>query len=79
LLVFKAANLAQFEHSIIIISHYSLEVNMNTFIPFIHQPKPKKKEQEVQVPLYIELEPPPAKAPEKKEDAEERGVVVIEL
>lgn len=50
---------------------------MEAFIPFIH--KPEKKREEVQVPLYIELEPPPPKAPEKKEDDPERGVVVIEL
>ncbi len=49
---------------------------MDTFIPFIHQPKPKKKEE--QVPLYIELEPPPAREPEKKEE-NAPGVVIIEL
>jgi hypothetical protein len=56
-----------------------MEVTMNTFIPFIHLPKPKKKEQEAQIPLYVELEPPPIKIPDKKENAEEDGVVVIEL
>lgn len=52
---------------------------MDAFIPFIHKPEKKKEEKWEPMPLHIEIGPPPVKRPEKNEDEEERGIIVIEL
>jgi hypothetical protein len=51
---------------------------MNTFYPFIHDPKTKKKENEPQ-PLYIEVGPPLQEVPKQDEEKEESHIIIIEL
>lgn len=49
---------------------------METFYPFIYEPKEKKKEE--QIPLYVELIP---RVPDKKivESEEESKIIIIEI
>ncbi len=50
---------------------------MNTFFPFLYEPK-KKKEPEL-IPLQIELDTPEYIPSKKEEKNDERGVFTIEL
>lgn len=52
---------------------------MDSFYPFIHEPKYKKEELEPQ-PLYIELGPPLQENEKKDEEKEEESrVIIIEI
>ena len=51
---------------------------MDTFYPFIYEPKAKETEF-IQIPLYLELDLPELEEIEKPQEEEEIRVIIVDL